>query len=57
MKRMKIYYEFYNLHDESKFKLMAGVSGTLISGINPNLSLGSNEFLNNFDSFKGLKLS
>ena len=41
----------------STFATGCSVSGTLISGINPNLTLGSNEFLNNFDSFKGVKFS
>ena len=49
--------DFYDLEETSMFNLVQGVSGTVISGIRPNLVLGTDRFINSYSPKYGLQLS
>ena len=48
---------FYDLEETSMFNLVQGVSGVVISGLRPNLVLGTDRFINSYSPKYGLQLS
>ena len=48
---------FYDLEQTSKFNLIKGVNGVVISSVQPNLVIGADRFINDYSSKYGLKLS
>ena len=49
--------DFYDLIEISRFNLIQGVSGVVISGVLPNFVLETNRFITDYDPIYGLKLS
>ena len=49
--------DFYDLIETSRFNLIQGVSGVVISGVLPNFVLETDRFITDYDPKYGLKLS
>ena len=49
--------DFYDLEETSMFNLVQDVSGVVISGLQPNLVLGTDRFINSYSPKYGLQLS
>ena len=49
--------DYYDLEETSMFNLVHGVSGVVISGLRPNLVLGTDRFINSYSPKYGLQLS
>ena len=52
-----IFSEFYDLIETSRFNLIQGVTGVVISGVQPNFILETDRFITDYSQIKGLKLS
>ena len=52
-----IFDEFYDLIETSRFNLNKNAFGVVILGVLPNLFLGTNRYLNNYDRVHGLQMS
>ena len=49
--------EFYDLIETSRFNLNKNAFGVVIPGVLPNLFLGTNRYLNNYDKIHGLQMN
>ena len=52
-----IFDEFYDLVETSRFNINKNSLGVVILGVLPNLHLGTNQYLNNYDRVKGLQMN
>ena len=53
----EIFNEFYDLIETSRFNLNKNAFGVVILGVLPNLFLGTNRYLNNYDRIHGLQMN
>ena len=53
----EIFNQFYDLTETSRFNLNKSALGVVILGILPDLHLGTNRFLSNYDRINGIQLS
>ena len=52
----KTFNQYYSLTDTSHFKLSSESYGVVIQGVKPNLFLGTNRFINNYNRLYGLQM-
>ena len=52
-----IFDEFYDLVETSRFNINKNSLGVVILGVLPNLHLGTNQYLNNYDRVHGLQMN
>ena len=52
-----IFDEFYDLVETSRFNINKNAFGVVILGVLPNLHLGTNQYLNNYDRVHGLQMN
>ena len=53
----EIFDEFYDMIGTSRFNLNKNAFGVVILGVMPNLFLGTNRYLNNYDKIHGLQMN